>query len=184
MPASVDTLFPKCLRDLLITLLEKNELRSWHIHVYSEKTGSCLKIHFKENGSQTETHTGGDSYKIASYSKKSPSRLRRDNDRYTSRMKTRSQSKKAQNSNENDLTFCSKTSELKQHIFLVFYSFYYISIWWLRIPVLFPQQKSSQSLTFWAVKSSGVSVSSITAIFHLIKVNMTTVISFLTIRDW
>ncbi len=89
MPASDNKELPKCLKDLLATLMENNTLRSWQI--YGEKVGVTLKIRFggHNNGSQDEP---GNGTKVC-FTKKSPARMKRDNQRIQEKRVTRSKSK-------------------------------------------------------------------------------------------
>ena len=77
---------PENLQNIMSTLLETNQLRSWQI--YSEKHGITLKIRLSEcsNGEPTNV-------KSVSYTKKSPSRMKRDNTRISERRVTMSQMK-------------------------------------------------------------------------------------------
>ncbi len=89
MPASASRDLPKCLEDLLNTLIENNNLRSWQI--YGEKYGVTLKIRFgvPENGHQTNDNNV---LERQSFSKKAPSRMKRDADRMQIKKVTPSES--------------------------------------------------------------------------------------------
>ncbi len=60
-----------------------------------------MKIHFNDNGSHDFRTVSGT--KIASYSKKSPSRMRRDEDRSTNRRVTRSQVMKVRDKEDTEI---------------------------------------------------------------------------------
>ena len=76
---------PKSLINILDTLLDNNGIRSWQI--YSEKVGVTLKIRFNEcnsTGGQKPTTDLFEGQPKVNYTKKTPSRQRRDSKRATS----------------------------------------------------------------------------------------------------
>ncbi len=93
---------PISLQNMLDVLMDQNGLKSWQI--YSEKFGVTVKLRFgqPENGGQVHESETNSSVKKVSYTKKSPSQLKRDQQKACERRITRSKGKDKSKIEEND----------------------------------------------------------------------------------